>query len=147
MTGEQQLIIWQNGEKRVIKSPRTHKYYMHDKNGKEYNVLGKSTTQLLREYNVQNLGELRPESISPLSKIDGLTRNETERVCIEHPEFFTEYASRDPTSLGFDLEVTSADGSFPSGPQHPIVAVGIVTDDGQRETYLWDGKSDKDLIL
>ena len=48
---------------------------MHDRNGKEYNVLGKSTTQLLKEYHVENLGALRPESISPLSKIDGLTRN------------------------------------------------------------------------
>ena len=103
--------------------------------------------QLLKGYHVNNLSELRPEAISPLSKIDGLTRNEIERVCIEHPEFFTEYSSREPTSLGFDLEVTSADGTFPSGPQHPIVAVGIVTDDGQRETYLWDGESDKDLIL
>ena len=147
MTGEQQLIIWHNGEKRVVKSPRTHKYYMHDKKGREYKVLGKSTTQLLREYNVENLGELRPESISPLSKIDGLTRNEVERVCIEHPNFFTEFESREPTSLGFDLEVTSADGSFPSGPQHPIVAVGIVTDDGQRKTILWDGKDDKELII
>lgn len=147
MNGEQQLIIWQNGEKKVIKSPRTHKYYMSDKKGQEYDVLGNSMPQLLKGYHVNNLSELRPEAISPLSKIDGLTRNEIERVCIEHPEFFTEYSSREPTSLGFDLEVTSADGTFPSGPQHPIVAVGIVTDDGQRETYLWDGESDKDLIL
>ena len=147
MTGDQQIIVWHNGDKRVIKSPRTHKYYMHDRNGKEYNVLGKSTTQLLKEYHVENLGALRPEAISPLSKIDGLTRNEIERVCIEHPEFFTEFESREPTSLGFDLEVTSADGSFPSGPQHPIVAVGIVTDDGQRETILWDGEDDKKLII
>ena len=147
MTGEQQIIIWKDGEKRVIKSPRTHSYYMLDKNGQDYDVLGNSMPQTLKKYNVENLGALRPDSISPLAKIDGLTRNEIERVCIEHPEFFTGHASRDPTSLGFDLEVSSADGSFPSGPQHPIVAVGIVTDDGQRETYLWDGESDKDLIL
>ena len=67
MTGDQQIIVWHNGDKRVIKSPRTHKYYMHDRNGKEYNVLGKSTTQLLKEYHVENLGALRPEAISPLS--------------------------------------------------------------------------------
>tara|TARA_R110000751_G_scaffold119302_8_gene219772 strand:- start:1894 stop:4131 length:2238 start_codon:yes stop_codon:yes gene_type:complete len=147
MTGEQQLIIWQNGEKKVITSPRIHQYFMKDKTGKEYDVLGNSMPQLFKNYSVNNLSELRPEAISPLAKIDGLNRNEIERVCIEHPDFFTEYESREPTSLGFDLEVSSADGSFPSGPQHPIVAVGIVTDDGQRETILWDGESDKDLIL
>ena len=147
MNGKQQIIIWKDGEKRVVSSPRTHSYYLHDSRGKEYDVLGKSTSQLLKKYNVENLGELKPESISPLSKIDGVTRNEIERVCIEHPEFFTGFSQKDPTSLGFDLEVSSADGSFPSGPQHPIVAVGIVTDDGQRETILWDGESDKDLIL
>ena len=147
MNGKQQIIIWKDGEKRVVSSPRTHSYYLHDSRGKEYDVLGKSTSQLLKKYNVENLGELKPESIFPLSKIDGVTRNEIERVCIEHPEFFTGFSQKDPTSLGFDLEVSSADGSFPSGPQHPIVAVGIVTDDGQRETILWDGESDKDLIL
>ena len=145
MTGEQQIIVWTNGEKRIIKSPREHYYYVPNEEGNEYKVLG-SKNRKFKRHQVNNAQELHPDNIPPYAKLDGVTNNEIERICIEHPDFFNQYPHKNLKSLGFDLEVTSADGSFPLGEKHPIVAIGYVTSDGHRESLLWDGETDKDII-
>lgn len=145
MTGEQQIIVWTNGEKRIIKSPREHYYYVPNEEGNEYKVLG-SKKRKFKRHQVNNAQELHPDNIPPYAKLDGVTNNEIERICIEHPDFFNQHPHKNLKSLGFDLEVTSADGSFPLGEKHPIVAIGYVTSDGHRESLLWDGETDKDII-
>ena len=146
MTGQQQVVLWSRDEKLVVKSPRNHYYYKTGE-GEHYKVLGKSKSQEYNRHLVQNVTELKPDLIGPLSKIDGVTVNEIERIAIEHPDFFPKFYGQPPKSLCYDLEVTSADGSFPLGEKHPIVAIGYVTSDGHREALLWDGKSDKDIIV
>tara|TARA_R110000744_G_scaffold2344_14_gene9573 strand:+ start:1792 stop:4020 length:2229 start_codon:yes stop_codon:yes gene_type:complete len=146
ITGKQQVILWSRDQKLVIKSPRSHYYYKHGK-GEHYEVLGKPKLVELNRYLVDNVGELNKDKIGPLAKIDGVTVNEVERIAIEHPEFFTKFTGEKPKSLCYDLEVTSADGSFPLGKKHPIVAIGYVTSDGHRDALLWDGESDKEIIL
>ena len=41
-TGAQQVILWSRGDKLVIKSPRTHSYYIPNAEGDSYKVLGKT---------------------------------------------------------------------------------------------------------
>ena len=146
-TGKQNVIIWGKGrDKIIVPSPKEH-YYFVQGDGDLYNVLGKSNKVPLKRHTVENAGELHPDKIGPNAKTDGVTNNELERICIEHPEFFKEYAASEPSSLGFDLEVHSVDGNFPSGPKHPIVSIGVVTGAGDRLAFNWDGESDKGCIL
>ena len=145
MTGEQQIIVWVDGEKRIVKSPRSHHYYIPDNEGEEQKVLGHGVKKYTKKY-VSNAKELHPETIPSYAKLDGVTNNEIERICIEKPEFFKGYPQEKVKSLGFDLEVTSADGSFPLGEKHPIVAIGYVTSDGDRKSLLWNGETDKQII-
>jgi len=149
--GKQNVLIWKDGEKIVIPSPREHHYYMLHEDGERREVLGKMGPHTPRpkykKYNVENISELSPEILPPLAQIDGVTRNEIERICIEHGDFFKSYPSQEPTSLGFDFEVHSADGSFPKGEKHPIVSIGVVTDKGDQIAFMWDGESDYDCIM
>ena len=146
-TRQQNIIIWGRGrDKLIVTSPREHYYYMKG-DGELYSVLGKSRKVPYKKHLVENASELNPDLIGPLAKIDGVTNNELERVCIEHPDFFTDFAASEPSSLGFDLEVHSIDGNFPSGEKHPIVAIGVVTGAGDRMVFNWDGESDKKAIL
>tara|TARA_R100000664_G_C2755540_1_gene143270 strand:+ start:101 stop:2329 length:2229 start_codon:yes stop_codon:yes gene_type:complete len=145
MTGQQQVILWSRDEKLVVKSPRKHFYYKGGE-GEHYNVLGKNRLVKYNKHLVQNVGELKPDFIGPLAQVDGVNINEIERIAIEHPDFFTKFTGQPPKSLCYDLEVTSADGSFPLGEKHPIVAIGYTTSDGHRDALLWDGESDKDII-
>ena len=89
MTGEQQIIVWTNGEKRIIKSPREHYYYVPNEEGNEYKVLG-SKNRKFKRHQVNNAQELHPDNIPPYAKLDGVTNNEIERICIEHPDFFNQ---------------------------------------------------------
>ena len=87
MTGEQQIIVWVDGEKRIVKSPRDHHYYIPDNEGEEHKVLGHGVKKYTKKY-VSNAKELHPETIPSYAKLDGVTNNEIERICIEKPEFF-----------------------------------------------------------
>ena len=70
-----------------------------------------------------------------------------DRLVIEHPDFFYQYANTEPVrSLCFDIETHSPDGSFPFGEKYPVVAIGIVTSTGEREVLLWDGESDEKVL-
>ena len=150
-TGKQNVLIWRNGEKIVVPSPREHYYYLPDKEGKPREILGKrdphQARPLYKKHLVENIGELNPEALSSLAVLDGVTRNEIERISIEHDDFFISYPSQEPTSLGFDFEVHSADGSFPKGEKHPIVSIGVVTDKGDQIAFMWDGEDDKKCIM
>ena len=146
---QQQVIIWQDGEKKVVPSPREICYYTP--NGKEsYNILGRAewNPMSLDKHIVDNVSKLSPELLPGVAYIDGVSRNEVERICIEEPDFFKKFPSKKIKSLCYDLEVTSADGTFPYGEKHPIVAIGYTTSDGHREALIWDElKEDKDIIL
>ena len=124
--GKQNVLIWKDGEKLVVPSPREHYYYMPDKNGEEREILGKRGPHTARpkykKHLVENINELNPDALSPLAQIDGVTRNEIERICIEHDDFFKSYPSQEPSSVGFDFEVHSADGSFNPASTFVILA-------------------------
>ena len=122
-TGQQQVILWSRDERLVVKSPRNHYYYKAGE-GEHYKVLGKSKLMKYNKHLVENVGELNNDKLGPFAKIDGVNINEIERIAIEHPDFFPKFYGKPPRSLCYDLEVTSADGSFPLGEKHPIVAIG-----------------------
>jgi DNA polymerase I len=151
-TRKQNVIIWGRGrDKLIVPSPREHYYYVRGDGSQHpdelYNVLGRNKKIPFKRHLVENASELNPDLIGPTAKIDGVINNELERICIEQPDFFTSFAGAEPSSLGFDLEVHSADGSFPKGEKHPIVAIGVVTGAGDRKVFTWDGECDKGAIL
>ena len=113
-TGAQQVIIWSRGEKLVIKSPRQHGYYIPNK-GDMHKVLGQEKRQQYKKYNVENIGELNIDKLPYGAKLDGVTRNEVERICIEHPEFFSRFSSPNLRTMCFDIETYSPDSTFPFG--------------------------------
>ena len=84
--GKQNVIIWKDGEKIVVPSPREHVYYMRDKNGKEREILGKMGPHTPRpkykKYHVENINELSPDVLPPLAHLDGVTRNEIESILL-----------------------------------------------------------------
>ena len=86
MTGEQQIIVWVDGEKRIVKSPRDHHYYIPDNEGEEYKVLGHGIKKYKRKY-VNNATELHPETIPSYAKLDGVTNNEIEGFVLRNQSF------------------------------------------------------------
>jgi len=111
--------------------------------GEQYNITGKEGSMMLRrEY--YKAGEELPSSLM----LDGGRENIMDRLVIEHPDYFYEFANDQPVkALCFDIETHSPDGSFPFGENYPVVAIGIVTSTGEREVYLWDGKDDKQVLI
>ena len=112
-TGAQQVILWSRGDKLVIKSPRTHSYYIPNAEGDSYRVLGKTKRVRYNKYNVENIGELGVDKLPPHAHLDGVTRNEVERISIEHPEFFGKFTSPHVKTMCFDIETYSSDSTFP----------------------------------
>ena len=90
-TGAQNIIMWSRGDKLVIKSPRQHCYYLPEQD-KKYRVLGKEKPRYYKKYHVENIGELGVDRIPHNAVLDGVSRNEIERICIEHPEFFGKFS-------------------------------------------------------
>ena len=141
-TGEQQAILYVNGEKVVVKTPYEPYCYVPDENGKQYRSTGKEGLMSLRKQPYR-AGEELPASVI----LDGGREQVMDRLVIEHPEFFYQYANTEPVrSLCFDIETHSPDGSFPFGEKYPVVAIGIVTSTGEREVFLWDGESDEKVL-
>ena len=141
-TGEQQAILYVNGKRRVVKTPYEPYCYVPDENGKQYRLTGQKGLMNLRKQPYR-AGEELPKSVI----IDGGRENVMDRLVIEHPEFFYQYANTEPVrSLCFDIETHSPDGRFPFGENYPVVAIGIVTSTGEREVFLWDGESDRDVL-
>jgi len=136
-TGAQNVIIWSRGEKLVVKSPRQHGYYLEG-GDVERQVLGKSKKKKYKFYPVENIGELGLEKISPLAKLDGVSRNEIERICIEHPEYFGKFTCPKIKTMCFDIETYSDDSTFPFGEKYPVVSIGVKTDDGKHKVFFWD---------
>jgi DNA polymerase elongation subunit (family B) len=141
-TGEQQAILYVNGKRRVVKTPYEPYCYVPDENGKQYRLTGQKGLMNLRKQPYR-AGEELPKSVI----IDGGREQVMDRLVIEHPDFFYQYANTEPVrSLCFDIETHSPDGRFPFGENYPVVAIGIVTSTGEREVFLWDGESDRDVL-
>jgi DNA polymerase I len=136
-TGVQNVIIWSRGDKLVVKSPRQHGYYLEG-GDTERQVLGKTKKKNYKFYPVENIGELSVEKISPNAKLDGVSRNEIERICIEHPEYFSKFTSPKIKTMCFDIETYSDDSTFPFGEKYPVVSIGVKTDDGKHKVFFWD---------
>jgi DNA polymerase elongation subunit (family B) len=144
---KQQVIIWSRGEKIIKKSPRTHCYYKESKNGEEYRVLGSDHKKKYEKIEVANCGALNEFEMGPRCFLDGVTKNESERICIEDPEFFGKFFdSEGPRTLGFDIETYTPDSTFPFGEKYPIVTIGVATNDGTAKAFTWDGESDKQCL-
>ena len=141
-TGDLQAIMWLNGQKDVVKIPYQPYCYVPDEEGTEYRITGKEGLMKLRKQPYR-AGEELPKTVI----VDGDRENVMDRLLIEHPDFFYQYANTDPVrSLCFDIETHSPDGSFPFGERYPVVAIGIVTSTGEREVFLWDGESDRKVL-
>ena len=143
-TGNLQSIMWRNGKKESHVVPYKPYCYVPDtETGKQYDRTGKEGSILLRkEY--YRAGEELPSSLI----LDGGREQIMDRLLIEHPDYFYEFANDQPVkSLCFDIETHSPDGSFPFGENYPVVAIGIVTSTGEREVYLWDGEDDKQVLI
>ena len=141
-TGDLQAVMYCNGKKDVAKIPYQPYCYVPDDEGTEYRLTGKEGLMKLRKQHYR-AGEELPKTVI----VDGDRENVMDRLLIEHPDFFYNYANTDPVrSLCFDIETHSPDGSFPFGERYPVVAIGIVTSTGEREVFLWDGESDRKVL-
>ena len=98
----------------------------------------------IKKYNVENIGELGVDKLPPHSHLDGVTRNEVERICIEHPEFFSKFTSPHVKTMCFDIETYSADSTFPFGEAYPVVSIGVKTDDNEHKVFFWDRENEND---
>ena len=146
-TNEQQVILWNRGEKLARPSPRTHYYYIEEKDGEEHKVLGSRKLRKFTQVKVANCAVFNEFEMPPLARLDGVNKNESERICIEHPEFFGKYYDDEgPRTLGFDIETYSPDSTFPFGEDYPIVAIGVVTNEQNKRVFFWDGESDAKCI-
>ena len=142
-TGEMQSIVWRDGIKEAHRAPYSPYCYVQDhETGKPYRITGQEGSMLLRkEYYKAG------EELSGAIILDGGRENIMERLLIEHPDYYYKFPNeKELKVLCFDIETTSADGSFPFGPIHPITAIGITTNTGEREVFLWDGTCDKKVL-
>ena len=142
-TGEMQSIVWRDGEKEVHKAPYEPYVYVPDhETGQQYRITGQQGSILLRKEYYQ-----AGEEISGALILDGGRENIMERLLIEHPDYYYQFPNeKELKVLCFDIETTSADGSFPFGEIHPITAIGITTNTGEREVFLWDGTDDRKVL-
>ena len=112
-TNEQQVILWNRGEKLARPSPRTHYYYIEEKDGEEHKVLGSRKLRKFTQVKVANCAVFNEFEMPPLARLDGVNKNESERICIEHPEFFGKYYDDEgPRTLGFDIETYTPDSNW-----------------------------------
>jgi len=142
--GIQNVILWSRGDKLVVKSPRQHSYYIPDSEGDSYKVLGKTKKIRYKKYHVENIGELGINNLPQNAHLDGVTRNEVERICIEHPDFFSRFTSPHVKTMCFDIETYSPDSTFPFGEAYPVVSIGVKTDDNNHKVFFWDRENEND---
>ena len=142
-TGDNQVIMWVDGEKRVEPSPYDPFCYIPAEDGDEYRLTGQQGSIYLKKLPYR-AGEELPRAVM----LDGARENIMDRLVIEHPNYFYEFPNTQPLkSLCFDIETHSPDGSFPFGEKYPVVAIGIVTSTGEREVFLWDGECDRQVLV
>ena len=142
-TGDNQVIMWVDGEKRVEPSPYDPFCYVPAEDGDEYRLTGQQGSVYLKKLPYR-AGEELPRAVM----LDGARENIMDRLVIEHPKYFYEFPNSQPLkSLCFDIETHSPDGSFPFGENYPVVAIGIVTSTGEREVFLWDGECDRQVLV
>jgi len=142
-TGDNQVIMWVDGEKRVEPSPYDPFCYVPAEDGDEYRLTGQQGSIYLKKLPYR-AGEELPRAVM----LDGARENIMDRLVIEHPKYFYEFPNSQPLkSLCFDIETHSPDGSFPFGENYPVVAIGIVTSTGEREVFLWDGECDRQVLV
>ena len=142
-TGDNQVIMWVDGEKRVEPSPYDPFCYVPAEDGDEYRLTGQQGSIYLKKLPYR-AGEELPRAVM----LDGARENIMDRLVIEHPDYFYEFPNSQPLkSLCFDIETHSPDGSFPFGENYPVVAIGIVTSTGEREVFLWDGECDRQVLV
>ena len=142
-TGDDQVVMWQNGEKVVDISPYEPHCYIPDENGDVYSLIGQQGSINMKRVPYRAGEELRKGIV-----LDGARENIMDRLVIEHPDYFYGFPNSQPLkSLCFDIETHSPDGSFPFGENYPVVAIGIVTSTGEREVFLWDGESDRQVLV
>jgi DNA polymerase elongation subunit (family B) len=135
--------MWQNGEKVVDISPYEPHCYIPDENGDVYSLIGQQGS-----INMKRVPYRAGEELSKGIVLDGARENIMDRLVIEHPDYFYGFPNSQPLkSLCFDIETHSPDGSFPFGENYPVVAIGIVTSTGEREVFLWDGESDRQVLV
>ncbi len=134
-----------NGQAEAVKSPYKPYYYVPDTlpDAKLYPTIASDVKlPLKKEYYLPGR-----DIIPRMALFDGGREALLERLCIEHPEFFSQFPNTDDVKcLVFDIETTSPDGSFPFGEKYPIVAIGVVTSTGEREVFVWDGESDEKVL-
>ena len=142
-TGELQCLMYRNGHKMASTVPYKPYYYVPHPEGSTKQVLGRDTMLLAKvEYTPGK------DIVSPSALYEGGREHLLERLCIEHPEHFYDYPCEAPLrSLCFDIETHSPDGGFPFGERYPVVAIGIVTSTGDRKVFVWDGESDKSVLI
>ena len=137
--------MYRNGKAEAVESPYKPYFYTEDKEGETKKLIASDESIQLKKH----LYIPGKDHIPKTALFDGGREALLERLCIEHPKFFTEYPNdKDVKCLVFDIETHSPDGKFPFGEKYPIVAIGIVTSTGERKVFLWDNekKDDKQLL-
>ena len=136
--------MFRNGKADAVDSPYTPYYYLESPEGEEKKLIANGDTVKLTKHEYLPMRD----TIPPTALFEGGREALLERLLIEHPEFFSQFPNTDDVkTLVFDIETHSPDGGFPFGEKYPVIAIGIVTSTGEREVLVWDGESDRDVLL
>ena len=132
-----------NGQVEGASSPYKPYYYLPNAEGDEYETIASDRKVKLTKHHYTPNRDMVPSH----ALYDGGREALLERLCIEHPDFFSSHPNTEPVkALVFDIETQSPDGSFPFGEKYPVVAIGIVTSTGERKCLVWDGEDDRELL-
>jgi len=136
--------IYRNGKSEAVASP--YKPYFYTEGPKmmtPYTAIASN-----EELHLQKHYYIPGRDILPKTALfDGGREALLERLCIEHPDFFSQFPNeQEVRCMVFDIETHSPDGSFPFGEKYPVVAIGVVTSTGERKVFLWDGEDDKEVL-
>jgi len=135
--------MYRNSRSEVVTSPYKPYFYMEDDDGEEFKTIASDLTIKLNKHYYIPSRDILPKT----ALFDGGRESLLERLCIEHPTFFSQFPNeQEVRCLVFDIETHSPDGSFPFGEKYPVVAIGVVTSTGERKVFLWDGEDDKEVL-
>ena len=136
--------MYRNGQAEVVKSPYLPYFYTEGpKMSEPYSMIASDQKLHLQKHYYTPGRDILPKT----ALFDGGRESLLERLCIEHPDFFSHFPNeQEVRCLVFDIETHSPDGSFPFGEKYPVVAIGVVTSTGEREVFLWDGENDKEVL-
>mgnify|MGYP003146122440 FL=1 len=136
--------IYKNSAAEVVDSPYKPYFYTEGpKMSEPYTAIASE-----QELHLQKHYYIPGRDIIPKTALfDGGRESLLERLCIEHPDFFSQFPNeQEVRCMVFDIETHSPDGSFPFGEKYPVVAIGVVTSTGERKVFLWDGEDDKEVL-